>query len=645
MPRVWTKKTDRIRKRPEEISAAIEEVSRGSSLREVSRNYGISFSALQRHVAASRNKENYVHKPNLTVRQVFTPEQEEMLVKYLQRCSKMHYGLTSNDTRKLAYKYAKALEINIPTKWDEEQKGGREWLFGFLRRNPRLGLRTPEATSLSRSTTFNQHNVGQFLNNVQDVYSRFNFTADDIWNCDETGLTTVHKPQRVLAEKGLKQVGQITSGERGQLVTMCCFINASGNTAPPAYIFPRQRNLDIIVFDHFVKHARCSKERPLVLFFDNHDSHVSIEIITAARNSGVYLITFPPHSSHRLQPLDVAVYGTLKTRYNQACDDFMATNPGKPITIYNIGALSQKAFVQALNKSNIIKGFEKAGIWPFSRDIFSEDDFLMAAVTDRVLETPDQPEPSASAIDRERPVTPPSATSRVHATPPPSTTQENVASPASTSQILSPEDVIPYPKAPPRKLIKVGRKPGRTRILTDTPEKEEIEERSKRKVKFNLMEGKKENNLKKIKSKHDSNRKTGICITKTAENESSSDSESFEPQDSSDSEFIPELPEKDFDFSAENVDVDDFLVVKFCTKTTLVYYVGRVEKELDEEYEMNFLRKKGNGFIFPLVQDISCIKKEDVVLKLPSPFKSGCSSRLFSVLYFDVDLTSFEKLR
>lgn len=127
----------------------------------------------------------------------------------------MHYGLRPTDTKKLAYKYARAVNIEIPPKWDEEEKTGREWLFGFFRKNSRLGLRTPEATSLSRSTSFNKHNVKQFFDNVQSVFNRFTFTADDIWNCDETVfLTTVYKPQKVLAEKGLKQMGQITSGVR-----------------------------------------------------------------------------------------------------------------------------------------------------------------------------------------------------------------------------------------------------------------------------------------------------------------------------------------------------------------------------------------------------------------------------------------------
>lgn len=46
--------------------------------------------------------------------------------------------------------------------------------------------------------------------------------------------------------------------------------------------------------------------------------------------------------------------------------------------------------------------------------------------------------------------------------------------------------MIPYPKAAPRKISNAGRKPGRTRILPDSSEKKEIEERLKKKVKLNL---------------------------------------------------------------------------------------------------------------------------------------------------------------
>ena len=55
---------------------------------------------------------------------------------------------------------------------------------------------------------------------------------------------------------------------------------------------------------HFIKHTKCSKDRPAILILDNRDSHISIEIIDLSKENGVTLVTLPPHCSHKLQPLN-----------------------------------------------------------------------------------------------------------------------------------------------------------------------------------------------------------------------------------------------------------------------------------------------------------------------------------------------------
>lgn len=42
---------------------------------------------------------------------------------------------------------------------------------------------------------------------------------------------------------------------------------------------------------------------------------------------------------------------------------------------------------------------------------------------------------------------------------------------SSNPEIVTPEDLRPFPKAAPRKMNRRGRQPGRTKILTMTPEK------------------------------------------------------------------------------------------------------------------------------------------------------------------------------
>lgn len=48
----------------------------------------------------------------------------------------------------------------------------------------------------------------------------------------------MHTPVRVIATKRVKQVGSITSAERGVNVTLICCINTIGNCVPLLFVFP-----------------------------------------------------------------------------------------------------------------------------------------------------------------------------------------------------------------------------------------------------------------------------------------------------------------------------------------------------------------------------------------------------------------------
>ncbi|CAH1975225.1 unnamed protein product [Acanthoscelides obtectus] len=89
--------------------------------------------------------------------------------------------------------------------------------------------------------------------------------------------------------------------------------------------------------EHFVIHVRPSKENPALILMDNHTSHVNLRVVEFARQNSIIIVTFPPHCSHKLQPLDITVYGPFKTRYRTTMNEWMLTNPAKTVTIYQIG--------------------------------------------------------------------------------------------------------------------------------------------------------------------------------------------------------------------------------------------------------------------------------------------------------------------
>lgn len=354
-------------------------------------------------------------------RQIFTADQERELSEYVKTASNIYYGLNPQEVRKLAFECAEMHNVSIPESWSRNKTAGSDWFSAFIKRNTDLAIRTPEATSLSRATSFNKENVKKFFDLLAEVLNKYKFEAADIWNFDETGVTTVQAPRKIVATKGTKQVGSVTSGERGELITVAVSVSADGKTIPPMFLFPRKNFRDhflngapagsigaanssgwmteadfAVYMKHFVKHTRSSTARPVLLLLDNHGSHLSIEALNYAKDNGVVMLSFPPHCSHKLQPLDRSVYGPFKAYLAEAQDGWMHSNGGRTMTIYDLPHVVAMSLPRATTPMNITSGFLACGIMPFNRNIFTDADYLPSYVTDR----PDHSEPaSALAAD------------------------------------------------------------------------------------------------------------------------------------------------------------------------------------------------------------------------------------------------------
>jgi len=300
MVRTYHRKTTRASWDLKQMELAAESVRSGElSIREASTTYGVQKSTLERH----KNKK--LPSPGCLGR--FRPtldlQFETELADYCKEMQNRLFGLTISDLRKMAYQLAE--KNNIEHNFDSERKmAGRDWVFGFFRRHPELSLRTPEPTSIGRAVGFNHVQVERFYDILQETYEKQHISPSHIWNVDETGLTSVHRPGKVIARRGQRQVGKITSGEKGKTVTAICAVNATGSYIPPTLIFPRVNMTDRLLygappqtlglasksgwvdsivfqkwFDHFLRFAKPTTDSSHLLLLDGHVSHKSLPLI------------------------------------------------------------------------------------------------------------------------------------------------------------------------------------------------------------------------------------------------------------------------------------------------------------------------------------------------------------------------------
>ncbi|XP_050507964.1 uncharacterized protein LOC126885437 [Diabrotica virgifera virgifera] len=139
----------------------------------------------------------------------------------------------------------------------------------------------------------------------------------------------------------------------------------------------------IIFLKHFQKHTNASLSHKILLVLDNHSPHIHINSLDFCKDNGIVLLSFPPHCSHKLQPLDRSVYGPFKKAINTACDTWMRNHPGKVMTIYDIPGIVTIAMPLVFTQVNIQAGFRKRGIFPFNRDLFQVIDSAPSFATDR----------------------------------------------------------------------------------------------------------------------------------------------------------------------------------------------------------------------------------------------------------------------
>ncbi|XP_065642426.1 uncharacterized protein LOC136074055 [Hydra vulgaris] len=270
----------------------------------------------------------------------------------------------------------------------------KDWIISHKKRHvDKLRLLKPEILTFSRAKSLTPKVVDKFSTTLSDVIHNNDIVPSSIYNLDETGLSTNHLTKRVFVHPKSKDAYELAGSSGKAMYSVLFCVSADGRYLPPFVVFKGEGYLyskwvengppgcafgatatewmqDFLFENWFVEHfipLVDQDQKPILLLYDGHGSHLTYGTIKAAMDNDIQIICLPPNCSHALQPLDVAVFGPLKNEWRKILKRFERETQQKNIDKTAFTGLF-KQLCQRLSPANAIAGFRGSGISPLSKE-------------------------------------------------------------------------------------------------------------------------------------------------------------------------------------------------------------------------------------------------------------------------------------
>ena len=295
---------------------------------------------------------------------------------------------------------------------------GKGWHRRFEKRHAELRSSKPGNLDPKRAQNFNPTNVAKFYDLLKSIFDTYpNLPPEQIWNMDEKGLQLGGGRKRSKKFYHLKTMKKSKfyriRSDNLELVTIIECISPSGLSVPPSFVLqsgpvPALLDLDVPIggiatspngwtdnelgadwFEQtFVPFATAHKKTndPILLLLDGHDSHETDGLRGVAYNHNVIVIAFPSKCTHKLQPLDVAVFAHTQKAWTNHCDRRICENV--PMNRYNVIPEYMKVRTASMTAELFRTAFSCTGIFPLNPSIFTDEDFAPAKSFSTSMHTP-----------------------------------------------------------------------------------------------------------------------------------------------------------------------------------------------------------------------------------------------------------------
>jgi len=221
---------------------------------------------------------------------------------------------------------------------------GKNWPQSFYKRHPELKARKLKAIDIYRDGRHIDEKIRNWFVIIGRELNNPAILPENVYNMDETGvLLSVLNFLKVLVSRDDLRKHRAVAVKRTLVSAVEC-ISADGKCIHSLVIWPvatyrsswtsyptpgwhyacsktDYTNTSISlywvrsVFDPQTK-ARANG-RPRLLISDGFGTHESLDVLNFCYENNIILCRLPSHTSHKLQPCDVGIFGPLKSAYRE----------------------------------------------------------------------------------------------------------------------------------------------------------------------------------------------------------------------------------------------------------------------------------------------------------------------------------------
>ncbi|KAJ8937533.1 hypothetical protein NQ314_011801 [Rhamnusium bicolor] len=377
-----------------DVEHAIEAVRSGTSIASASRQFNVPRITLLYKV-----KGKYEVNCRIGPSTVLTSTEEQHLVKWLLTISDAGFPATRSQLLDSVQMIMKKLKR--PNTFHNDRPG-RKWFHGFLKRNPQISEKLTQTLTKARSEV-NEQKIRSWFKEIETyVKSKHlqNIFSDPnrIFNVDETAFFFSTK-----------------SNDDKECLTCLMGANASGMILPPMIVFCYERippdisNLMPKGWDSgksesgwmngqtFYEYMSnifypwlISKKivLPVILFVDGHTSHLTMELSTFCLEHGIELAALYPNATHILQPMDVAVFHPLKSGWKKGVQNYKMENDGQKLKKEHFAQLLKNVIEENIPPTTIQKGFKSCGLYPLDANAVPYQRYFKTVAEKEISENP-----------------------------------------------------------------------------------------------------------------------------------------------------------------------------------------------------------------------------------------------------------------